>query len=101
MNKPIYVYDEKLGSVHAGNMEDGILYKKVERKKHFLRNFNSYAVQERVFEEHDPDAVIIYESDQDRILRASRAMWDDYGRTVNFGHGTQRALEERFFNVVK
>lgn len=96
MEQSIFVHNGK-ENVYAGDLRDGTLYKQVDRKVHFLRNWNGYAVQKSVLDNEEIKFVEIKEKGwPPRVLRASADTWREWGRTINLGHGEQVALEERF-----
>lgn len=81
-----------------GNLENGVLSKRVLKSKHFHRVLNSWGMDERIFT-NDFDSVRIYDKENKVTYVAPKSLWLTKGIKKNFGYGQQIFLPITNFQI--
>jgi|WetSurSiteA1Bulk_404760.scaffolds.fasta_scaffold07010_2 hypothetical protein len=102
---PIYTKSDRKGTILFGDMihlgDIRILAKKVNSKKHKMRMFDGYGMQEDVFRGYVKELdgfVLMYETDTGMWLVSPMQSWVEHGvtRTFNEADGAQRFLSTKY-----
>lgn len=76
-----------------------IYFKRVNRKKHYMRIVQGYGIQKEVFEKYlrgRKGSVVINETDTGDKLVASIKTWIEHSSAANYGDGKQIFLSEKY-----
>jgi hypothetical protein len=101
---PIYTESERKGVLKAADLcrfnNYPVLWKKVNRARHFMRVLKGYGMQEDVYNGYVKDTrgwVVIEESPSGAYYVAEMKGWMDNGKTMSFVgiDGTQRFLSTK------
>jgi len=83
---------------HIGKLEGDFFYKKVDKSKHFMKIYDSWAIDERVLKDLAPITKIYYEDIKLKTIWATTAKeWTEKGFERDFGFGKQIFLKEVYF----
>jgi len=93
--KAVYYEDKKIGFKKEGKRKI-VFEKQVVPKKHKMRIFNAYGIQEDVFQselaEKRGEVIIKEKGGDNRVLKAQIRTWEKEGFVKNMGSGDQRFL---------
>lgn len=78
-----------------GFIKDGVLCKRVFKKKHFMKVLNGWGLDKKIFNDHDFKEVKILDKDDDVMYVSQRSDWLEHGIRKNFGYGEQIILPLR------
>lgn len=83
----------KIAGKTLGEIENGILRKRLDATKHFLRIPPAIAIDANVFYNYDISMIAIHETTERKKYWAHILTFRKHGLTINRGHGEQIALE--------
>lgn len=105
LREVVYCYDpQKNRDVKAGYIEDGVFFKHVMRRKHFLRVVSGYAIQTdviNILHNRGVKNIKIIEKDTRAEFNIPMADFMRLSRPWSHGHGQQLCISEKFFNQPK
>lgn len=92
--------DPAKGRLFAGYTDGKTFYRDVEPARHMLRQFNGYALQDSVLDELiDRGIEMVVLQEPTRRLVSTVDDWQDYGKNIDLGHGSQTVLSVTYMSV--
>lgn len=83
----------------VGQIKDGVLMKRVFKKKHFMRVLNGWGLDLKILYEEGFDIVKILDKDEDICYVSKKEDWLNHGIKKNFGYGEQIILPVRWHEI--
>lgn len=83
----------------VGFIQNGVLCKKVFKKKHFMRVLNGWGWDKHIIEGNEFIEVKILDKDDDIMYISQKSDWLTHGIRKNFGYGDQIILPLRHHEI--
>jgi len=88
--KPVMIWDKKKGKqTKAGDFNDGVFYKNVDPKRHYMRMYSGYGIQEEALLALRGHCQLIVINDGNEIRCCSFDDWVNNNTFADHGHGVQ------------